>query len=387
MARKIRRQVKEDKFVSTTAEISVFLNKHWKKIAGAVAGIIILIGFFLLYYKYTTGRNENAARRLDKARTTFTDAESGLESAGKTESTIEKYENAIEKFREVTEKGGHSYTISEALFYSAKCSYQLDRYDEAVTAFQKVINKYPKSTFALYARMGIGQCYEQLGDDEHLRKAIRHYDELSRRPESYITLSAFINKGRCHEKLKEWDQAIAAYKIIVDKFKLNVELAIQAKSKALVQKAKDVISKYRAALGKDQSDPDFVKFLDEAVAREKDGQEQWFEVLVLYDKAIFSRKEYWSQQKASGEDSQTLQDASNALKDYEDLSSNVIRNMRWGRKYESQGEWENALAYYRRAASFDFLPGMDLYQESQFRIDWINSMEKPEQQSAIGKTS
>jgi len=72
-----------------------------------------------------------------------------------------------------------------------------------------------------------------------------------------------------------------------------------------------------------------------------------------------------------------LQDASNTLKEYEDLSADVIKDISSGRKYEKQEDWDNALRYYRGAVQFDFLPGMDLFEEAQFRIDWINSVEKP----------
>ena len=240
------------------------------------------------------------------------------------------------------------------------------------------IDEYPESIFALYAQKGVGQCYEQLGSDEHLKKAIQQYDQLSRHTETYVTLRAIVDKGRCYEKLGEWEQAIAAYKIIVDKFKWNVQSAIQAKCKTLVQKARDVISKYEAALGKDKSDPNFVKFMNEAKVNERDDQRtQWFEALKMYDKAIFSRKEYWSQQEGSGEYGRMLQDALDTLRGYENSSTEVIKNIAVGRKYEKQGNWDNALSYYRRAVQFDFLPGMDLFEEAQFRIDWINSVEKP----------
>ncbi len=376
MARITKRQLKEDKLLSTADKLSAFLNQHWKQIVGVIAGIIVVIGSIVLYSAYTTGKEEKAARILSQARVLFTEAESILENEGKTESAIEQYEQAKVKFQEASQKGGHSYTSSEASFYLAKCSYQLGNYDAAIPVFQKVVNKHSKDIFAVHAQRGIGQCYEQLDGDENLRKAIQQYDLLSRYPETYITLGAAIDKGRCYERLGEWDQAVAAYKIITDKFKWQVESVIKARSKSLVQEAKDVISKYEAALGKDQSIADFETYVSKAGEYEKTGQEQWFEALKMYDKAIFSRKEYWSQQKTSGEHSQMLRDASDSLKNYEALATNAIKSISAGRKFEESGDWDNALRYYRRAAQFDFLPGMDLFEEAQLRIDWINAVEK-----------
>jgi tetratricopeptide (TPR) repeat protein len=375
MARATKRQLKEDKLISTTAKLSIFLNQRWKEIAGVIVSIVLIVGTLLLYYKYTMDRNERAARLLGEAMTLFAEAEFALETDGKIGSTTEKYEKAKTEFQEVSQKSGHGYTISKAMFYSAKCSYQLGKYDEAISLFQGVIDKYSKSIFALYAQKGVGQSYEQLGSDEDLRKAIQQYDELSRYPETYVTLRALVDRGRCYEKLGEWEQAVVAYKTIVDRFKRNVDSAIQAKSKTLVQKARDVLSKYEIALGKDQSDSGFVKSIDEAKVYET--QEQWFEALKMYDRTIFSQKEGWSEEKLYGESARVLQDASDTLKEYQDLSTNVIKDISSGRKYEKQEDWDNALRYYRRAARFDFLPGMDLFEEAQFRIDWINSIEKP----------
>ena len=154
MARIAKRQLKEDKLISTTAKLSIFLNEHWKEIAGVIVGIIVIVGALLLYFNYTASRNEAAARILREARNLFAEAESALESDGKAESTVEKYEKAKAKFQEVSHKGGHGYTISEALFYSAKCAYQLGEYSEAVSAFQSVVDKHSKSIFALYAQRG-----------------------------------------------------------------------------------------------------------------------------------------------------------------------------------------------------------------------------------------
>ncbi len=384
MVRTKKRQLKEDKLVSTTARISIFLSKNWKKIVSVAAAIIVLVGALLVYRGFVTRRNEKATRVLSEAKTLFAEAESALESEGKSPPVFRKYEEAKTKFQEVIRSGGHKYTVTEALFYNAKCAYLLEKYDEAISGFQKVVSKYPGSMFKIYAQKGMAQCYEQLGDDENLRKAIRHYDELSRQPENYITLNAFIDKGRCHEKLKEWNDAIVSYQTIVDKFRRNMESAVQAVSRDCVQKAKEVISKYESAVGQAPSHSEFA-----TLANEKVSQGQWFEALKVYDKAIFSLKSYWDQQKVSGEYNQMLEDASKALRDYEDLSRDVIRNVSAGRKSEAREDWSNALVFYRRALKqSDFMPTRDMFEEAQFHIDRINLVEKnrSEQTTAKGYT-
>jgi hypothetical protein len=50
---KIKKKLtKEDKLVSTTAKISMFINLHWKKITITAASIVVLLGFIALYSYY-----------------------------------------------------------------------------------------------------------------------------------------------------------------------------------------------------------------------------------------------------------------------------------------------------------------------------------------------
>ena len=366
---KRRRRIKEDKLLTTTDKLYIYLSKHWQKIIGVVAVAIILIAAVAVYFSYVTNKNEKAALKLIDAMTSFTEAEAALVNDGKVDSTLEKYEKAKAEFQKSINGGGRGQTRCEALFYFAKCSYQLGSYDDAISAFDKVLRKYPKNILAFYAQAGKGQCYEQLGDDSDLRKAIQQYDELSRAPESYAAMRAFIDEGRCYEKLGEWDEAIKSYNGIVEKFNAKLESVIQTRSKNLVQSAKEVIAKFKAVLGQSQLSADFTKFEKEAIAY--GGNQQWFEALKMYDEAIFSQKAVWNEGNVSGENGQ---DALNALQSYEDSSTNVIKYFLLGRRYEKQGNKEEALNNYRRAILLDFLPGVELYNEAQLRIDWINAV-------------
>ena len=378
MARTTRKR-KEDVLVSTTAKVSIFLSKQWKWIVSVVAVITIIVGAILLYSNYITGRNEGAARRFNEAKALYDEAVTALGTEGKAETATEKFESARTEFQEVYQKGGHRDTVSKAWFYSAKCSYQLGRYDEAIAAFQTFVDKYPRSILAFQVQKAMANCYEQLGGDENLGKAIQQYDEVLRAAETHATLEAHLDKGRCHEKLGEWNQAISTYEIITDRFKRNVELAIQTKSRDLVKAARNVIAKYETSLGSGQADTDHAKFVAEAQAFE--GKDQWFEALKAYDKAIFAQKKYWSE-KALGDYSREMQNASDTLRKYEEETTGVINYIISGKKLEEQGDWDGALRYYIRAVTFNFLPGMDLFEKAQFRIYWINSVEKFSQSNA-----
>ena len=374
MARITKKQLKEDKLLSATEKISLFLNQYWGHIVAGVVAIAVVIAVIVLYGNYITGRNEKVVRSFNEAKDIFNKAEAALGIEEDAESVTGQYEEARAKFQATSQKNGHRDTISKALFYSAKCSYLLGEYSEAISGFQNFADKYPKSMLAIHVQRAIGNCYEQLGGDENLRKAIQQYDIVLKAPETDATLDAIMDKGRCYEKLGEWDKAIALYKSIADRYKQNVELAVQTKSKELIQTAKDVMAKYDAIPGGGQESPDFTKFMDEANAFA--GKEQWFEALKAYDKAIVSQKKLWNE-KTSEEYSTAVQDASKALKDYNGVSLGVISAVAAGRKLAKKGDWDTASRYYTRVTTPDSLPGGELFEKVQFRTYWINSIEKP----------
>ena len=67
MAKISRKQLKEDKLLSTTAKVSIFLGEYWKQIVGAVVIVVVLVGAIILYSSYITGRNERAGRDFVEA--------------------------------------------------------------------------------------------------------------------------------------------------------------------------------------------------------------------------------------------------------------------------------------------------------------------------------
>jgi len=372
MARVTKKQIKEDKLVSTTTKLTIYLEGNWKKIVGIAGAIIIVIAAIVAFYGYTSSKNNRASVMLSEAAKLYDEAESAMQKDGNTESTISKYDTAKNKLQEVIDHGGSRSTISEAIFLSARCSYQAGKYNEAISGYEKYVNKYPKSPNFIAARDGIAKSYVQLGDDESLRKAIRYYDELSKYPESYITVDAILNKGMCHEKLGESDKSLEAYKVVVDRFKVKVEAAVQEKSKDVVQKAKNVIEKYQDALGSSASDANFKSLLEKAQSLEKNKQEKWFETLLAYDKAILSRNEYWQEQSASVNNSSKLKAAELALREYENESLDMIKAVSMGRKFEADGDWDTAVRYYGRSTEFSFLPVREMYIKAQNRMDLIN---------------
>jgi len=377
MARLTKKQVKEDKLVTTVEKISIFMTAQWKKLVGAGVGIVVIIAIIIGIYSYTVSKNDKTVSIIGEAATLYENAESAMSKDGNKPSTLSKYETAKAKFQEAIQHGGNKNIVSKALIYSALCSYQAGKYTEAIADYEKILKKYSKGENAISARDGIAKSYEQIGDEASLRKAAQYYDEISKNPESYLTSAAFLGKGRCYEKLGDQEQALATYKMVVEKFKQKVASATQLKSKSVVELAKTAISKYQSALG-NGSDANFKTLLEKAESLEKGKQDQWFEALLAYDKAILAREEYWQSEASTADpkESKKIKEAEKALLEYRNQSAELIKSISIGHRFEGSGDWNTALTYYDRSLDFDFLPTKDMYENAQDRIDSISLSKK-----------
>ncbi|MGB9596612.1 MAG: tetratricopeptide repeat protein [Candidatus Poribacteria bacterium] len=374
MARLKKKQVKEDKLVTTVEKMSIFLTEHWKKLVLAGIGIVAIVGILIGIYTYTVSKNDKTVSIINEAVSLFEQAESAMSKDGSKPSTISKYDTAKAKFQEAIQNGGNKNIISKALLYSAVCSYKAKKYNESITDYEKILKKYSKGEYVVLAKDGIAKSYEQIGDQESLKKAIQIYDELSKYPESYLTVSAMLSKGRCYEKLGDQAQALSAYKAVVDKFRQKVESAVQTKSKSVIELAKSAISKYQSSLGND-SDANFKSLLENARSLEKGKQNQWFSVLLAYDKAILAKEQYWQSQSSTAS-SKKIKEAEKALIEYKNEADELIKNVTTAKRYETSGDWDSAIQYYNKALEFDFLPTRNMYEEAQDRIDYINLTKK-----------
>jgi hypothetical protein len=378
MARLTKKQIKEDKLVTTVEKISIFMTAQWKKLAGAGIGIIVIIALIIGIHAYSVSKNDKTVSIINEAATLYENAESAMSKDGNKPSTLSKYETAKAKFQEAIQNGGNKNIVGKALIYSALCSYQAGKYTDAIADYEKILKKYPKGETAISARDGIAKSHEQIGDEASLRKAVQYYDELSKYPESYLTLAALLGKGRCYEKLGDQEQALSNYKMVVEKFKQKVASAAQLKSKSVVELAKTAISKYQSALG-NGSDENFKSLLGKAESLEKGKQDQWFEALLAYDKAILAKDEYWQSQSSTAADSKEskkIKEAEKALLEYRNQSAELIKNISIGHRFEGSGDWNSALTYYDKSLDFNFLPTKDMYENAQDRTDSINLSKK-----------
>lgn len=76
----------------------------------------------------------------------------------------QKYQDALKEFRQIIQSGGDVEYEAKSQFEIGRCLYSLEDFDQCVTHFSKMIQKYPKHPDLVDALYYVGNCYEKKGD-------------------------------------------------------------------------------------------------------------------------------------------------------------------------------------------------------------------------------
>jgi len=368
-----KKELKEDRFVTLTLELYEFLKNNVKTIMISVGIVIIIIAAFSIYYNNKREKEAAASMAMEKAIKLFEEAEdawSDQEETSQEESSDaykDKYEDGKGKFDDIIKRYGSSNYADKALYYSAKASYQIGEYDQAINGFRELVDKYPNSLFALFAQSALGNCYEQKGGEDNLRKAISEYapqkfEKFATFPQQgHVVAQSLFHQGMLYEKLSQPSDALKSYNQIIDMFNGNLKKAIDDKIDNMLQEAKALVEKITKIPG--SLDEDMQANISKAQSYETTGKyEKAFEA---YSAAIHLYKS----QKGSGTAISPKLEAE--IREYDERAEDFSKNLRDARRYESQEQQSSALYAYDRAVGLNFAPTRELYENTLLQRDRI----------------
>ncbi len=135
---------------------------------------------------------------------------------------------------------------------SGNALYNLERYEEAITAYNRVIQEIPES----------GDTYKQKGDAlyhlDRYNEALAAYEQAISL--NYLNAFTFTQKGDSHYQLKQYQEALTAYEMAIQLSSSHFEksVAYQGKGNVLQSLAEEAFNRARM---QDAGDP----FLPKAV--------------------------------------------------------------------------------------------------------------------------
>jgi tetratricopeptide (TPR) repeat protein len=201
-----KKKLKEpDEFISFTGQTYLFITRHLKVIAiGGIVVLIILSSIFL-YQKWEKKNEEEAYRKFSLAVGIYQ-----MISSPYREGSLSEYKNVLEKFNELITKFPQTSSGKFSFLYKGNIHLRLGEFEEATKSYQTFLQKGGKEKlYRAFAMEGLGYSYE---GKKNYEKALEAYQKLLQEGEGFQLANAYLNIGRCYEKLGKNKEALENYK-------------------------------------------------------------------------------------------------------------------------------------------------------------------------------
>ena len=208
-----KKQIKEDKLVTTYFKVIDFFNQNSKLVSGIVIGIAAVIILSMLFMKSKKTAEINASIELTKARVEL--------GTGNGETAIDILKSMINNYNGTQSAG-------RGVFYLANIYYDQGNYDEALQNYKKYLEDYDENVvISSSSYSGMGACLEQKGEylkaADYYKKGAEKYDNHFEAPEQ------LMNAARCFKLANNKIEAQKLYQKVIDQYpkskhKRNAEL-------------------------------------------------------------------------------------------------------------------------------------------------------------------
>ncbi len=197
-----KRDLKEDQFVTTALRMTSWVREH-QNIVLAGAAIVVVVAILATVISTSRSRSRDASDSL----------------LGQVEMLYSQglYDRVIEQAQMLVDQYGGTQEAGLAVFYMADSRMKMERYDEALAAYQIYIEDYHRDkTLTAASYTGMAACYEQLED---FSQAGQSYLQTAQKvPHYYGSPEALMNAGRCFSRAGEIEKAKESYRLLIENY-------------------------------------------------------------------------------------------------------------------------------------------------------------------------
>lgn len=201
-----KKKLKEpDEFISLTGQIYLSVTHHSKSIMTGGIAVLVILSFLFIYYRWERRNEERAYQEFRSAVEIYQMVDSQYR-----EGSVSEYQDVLEKFNKIIKTFSRTPSGKFSLLYKGNILLRLGEFEEAIKSYQAFLKKAGKEKlYRLFAWEGLGYSYEGKRDYE---KAIQAYRKITEEGESLERSTAYLNMGRCYEKLGKNKEALENYK-------------------------------------------------------------------------------------------------------------------------------------------------------------------------------
>ncbi|OGC84083.1 MAG: hypothetical protein A2V73_00455 [candidate division Zixibacteria bacterium RBG_19FT_COMBO_42_43] len=209
--------LKEDRLVTTTFQLTEFVQKHTKQIFIGGAVLITLLGVVFFIFQSKSSANRKAAE---------------LYGQGIIELKTGNPQMAAFNFRTVVDRYAGSEWAPMACFQLANAAFNLKDYTQASNYYKQYVDKYVKMDTLLTASAwaGMGSCQEALHN--HNAAGDFYFKAAALVPGSFMAPQYLLSAGRAYTSAKNKIKALECYQKIFDQYPLFTQINIARKEQA-----------------------------------------------------------------------------------------------------------------------------------------------------------
>ncbi len=207
-----RREMKQDKLVTTWFKVTDYLSEHSRELTMAVGGGVLVVALFFLF-NWMKARDElNASEKFVQARTEY---------------NKQNYFAAIPLLEKFVNEYGGTPSAGLATIYLANAYMHNKDYANAEKFYKQYLDDVDDDPIlSISAAYGLAATYEERGD---YAKAAGLYEEAaSQHDDSYRAPQLLISAARCFKQAGQAEGARRALQKLIDKYPKSA-LAEEAK--------------------------------------------------------------------------------------------------------------------------------------------------------------
>ncbi|KPK96150.1 hypothetical protein AMJ80_01590 [bacterium SM23_31] len=199
-----KKQLKEDKLLTTIYQIQTYLENEWKRIAiiGSSAIVVLILGFY--FYQSNKTQEQEAASELYILEFNY------IERQYYDDQLRQELENFLDKY-------SNSSSGGNATFYLANTCYNLGDYQGAEEYFRKYLDKYDGPDFLKSSALaGIAASFEMRNNykeaSEFYLRSVKEY------PDEFLAPENMLGAARTLALAGQKDEAKIQCMNIIEKF-------------------------------------------------------------------------------------------------------------------------------------------------------------------------
>lgn len=198
-----RREIKEDRFILWLFEISSEIDKHKRTLIAGIA--VVILGIAGVYYW------------LNKQADDLVEA-SKLFAPGQTAMQQNRYDDAITIFERVVDGYGRTPLAIEATINLAKAYFNTEDYENARKHYQNFLDEYGNhnAIYKLTALSGLAACDEE--EEKYAEAARQYLDLVDEDNKSYLAAGFLLDAARCYKAADQKKQARDLYLRVVENY-------------------------------------------------------------------------------------------------------------------------------------------------------------------------